>query len=185
MSRWNCSREICKCCGEITTVGFGVPDEMWRAVVPSCYLDSEICLRCFTRWADEKGVQWDHAIKLFPVSLISHRFEPATVIPPKEEKEKAMSDLMNPPLTRELDLERRAAVAEQMFRMKPFECLNSLPGISILAVPGGWVWENYANDGSGSGFCCFIPRPSAHEEWKWQTAASQLRQEAEQERSTP
>jgi len=32
-----------------------------------------ICLRCFTRLADEQGVQWDKEIKFYPVSFITHQ----------------------------------------------------------------------------------------------------------------
>lgn len=67
------AREICKCCGDINRVGFSIPDELWRIVVPTCFQKHTICLRCFTRWADEKSTEWDRVIKLFPESFVSHR----------------------------------------------------------------------------------------------------------------
>lgn len=65
-------REICALCHEVSGVGFSVPDEIWKAVVHRYYLESIICLRCFTRWADEKSVKWDKGIELYPVSWITH-----------------------------------------------------------------------------------------------------------------
>ena len=65
-------REICCLCHEVSRVGFWVPDEIWRAAIHSQYQNSIICLRCFTRHADEKGVEWDKQIKLYPVSWVTH-----------------------------------------------------------------------------------------------------------------
>ena len=65
-------REICALCSEVSRVGFFVPDEVWKAVVHRIHLESIICLRCFTRLADEKSVEWDVNIQLYPVSWITH-----------------------------------------------------------------------------------------------------------------
>ena len=65
-------REICSLCHEVSRVGFGVPDEIWKLAVHISQINNIICLRCFTRLADERGVQWDNDIKFFPVSQISH-----------------------------------------------------------------------------------------------------------------
>lgn len=65
-------REICALCHEVSRVGFWVPDKIWKAAVHRHYQNSILCLRCFTRWADEKSVQWDKNIKFYPVSRISH-----------------------------------------------------------------------------------------------------------------
>lgn len=67
------SREICKLCWHVNAVGFRVPDDIWRAVVPIGKQNGVICLSCFTRLADEKSVPWDTDIQFFPVSLTSHR----------------------------------------------------------------------------------------------------------------
>lgn len=72
------SREICKFCGRTSPVGFYVPDDVWVAVVPRCFRNSELCLSCFTGWGDEKLIRWDTQIEFAPVSLVTSRtdFEP-------------------------------------------------------------------------------------------------------------
>lgn len=57
-------REICKLCWEVSRVGFTVPDEIWNAVAPVNIL----CLGCFTKLADEAGLEWDRDIQFWPVS---------------------------------------------------------------------------------------------------------------------
>ncbi len=65
-------REICSLCYEISRVGFWVPDDIWKAAIHRHFQNSIICLRCFTRLADEKSVEWDKEIKFYPVSWIKH-----------------------------------------------------------------------------------------------------------------
>ncbi|HEX5704889.1 MAG TPA: hypothetical protein VFX97_16950 [Pyrinomonadaceae bacterium] len=64
-------REICSVCGEVSRVMFGVPNEVWELVVHHSQLRNIICLRCFTRLADERGVEWDKDITFQPVSRIT------------------------------------------------------------------------------------------------------------------
>lgn len=64
-------REICSLCHEVSRVGFHVPDKIWKLAVHESLLFSIICLFCFTRLADERGVQWDREIEFFPVSQIT------------------------------------------------------------------------------------------------------------------
>lgn len=65
------TREICKCCGRISAVGFDVPDDVWARIVPERY--STLCLACFAMFGDESGIAWDQEITNFsPVSLASH-----------------------------------------------------------------------------------------------------------------
>ena len=66
------SREICKICYHIGGVGFMVPDEVWKLVVPPRLRDDVLCLGCFTRLADERLIPWDDHIEFFPVSLWTH-----------------------------------------------------------------------------------------------------------------
>ena len=66
------TREICALCYEVSRVGFWVPDGMWQAVAPAGHKEDTICLRCFTRIADEKGLEWDGSIKFYPVSWVTH-----------------------------------------------------------------------------------------------------------------
>ena len=64
-------REICHLCHEVNRVGFWVPDEIWRAALHESQWNAIVCLRCFTRLADERGVEWDKEIKFYPVSRIT------------------------------------------------------------------------------------------------------------------
>jgi len=66
------SREICKICYKVNAVGFSVPDDIWRAVVPQHLVNRVVCLACFTMLADERLIAWDEHIDFFPVSMISH-----------------------------------------------------------------------------------------------------------------
>ena len=72
----NTHREICHLCHEVSRVGFWVPDETWKASVHQSQLNDILCLRCFCRLADERGVEWDKNIKFYPVSWITLRAEP-------------------------------------------------------------------------------------------------------------
>lgn len=65
------AREICKCCGQISAVGFYVPDDVWRICVPEFWINRVLCLSCFTRFADEQLVQWDKKIQFYPVSRVT------------------------------------------------------------------------------------------------------------------
>jgi len=64
-------REICSLCHEVSRVTFWVPDTIWGLSVHQSHINSIICLCCFSRLADERQVQWDKEIKLYPVSLIT------------------------------------------------------------------------------------------------------------------
>lgn len=64
-------REICSLCSEVSRVMFSVPNAIWELAVHVSQLESIVCLRCFTRLADERGVEWDKEIKFRPVSRIT------------------------------------------------------------------------------------------------------------------
>ena len=66
------SREICKICLHINSVGFDVPDKIWKSVVPLAHQNNVVCLSCFTRLADEKMIDWDSQIEFYPVSMKTH-----------------------------------------------------------------------------------------------------------------
>lgn len=68
MSERKFHREICSLCNEVSRVMFHVPDEIWKLAVHVSQLDDIICLHCFTRLADERGVKWEKNIEFFPVS---------------------------------------------------------------------------------------------------------------------
>ena len=59
-------REICSLCHEVCRVSFWVPDDIWELATSDSQRNSAICLRCFTRLADERGVDWDREIKFYP-----------------------------------------------------------------------------------------------------------------------
>ena len=60
--------EICSLCHEVSRVGFWVPNDIWQLVTHPSQVEDIICLRCFTRLADERGVSWDMNIKFYPIS---------------------------------------------------------------------------------------------------------------------
>ena len=66
------TRERCQMCHQISSVGFWVPDETWKASVHPHFENSILCIRCFSSQADEKLVEWDREIKFYPVSLVTH-----------------------------------------------------------------------------------------------------------------
>ncbi|MBA7622590.1 hypothetical protein ES703_29968 [subsurface metagenome] len=66
------SREICKLCFRANPVGFSVPDEIWKDVIPSEHRSKVVCISCFARLADEKLIPWDKQICLYPISMHTH-----------------------------------------------------------------------------------------------------------------
>jgi hypothetical protein len=60
-------RERCRDCGQISAVGFTVPDEAWMAVVNDPY--DILCIACFAHGADKQRYPWDKKIEFWPVSL--------------------------------------------------------------------------------------------------------------------
>ena len=72
MVQRKCHREICSLCHEVSRVGFFVPDKVWELVVHRSQINDILCLRCFTRLADEKSVEWDKNIEFYPVSWVTH-----------------------------------------------------------------------------------------------------------------
>jgi len=66
------TRERCHLCNKINSVGFWVPNKVWKAVVPKNLQESVLCIACFTDFADERLIEWDEEIAFFPVSLINH-----------------------------------------------------------------------------------------------------------------
>jgi len=51
-------RETCKRCWRENPVGFSVPDDVWRAVVPARHIDHVLCPTCFDRYATARRVDW-------------------------------------------------------------------------------------------------------------------------------
>ncbi len=65
-------REICGLCYQVSRVHFSVPNDIWELAVHRSRINDIHCLNCFTSQADERGVQWDKEIKLYPVSWVTH-----------------------------------------------------------------------------------------------------------------
>lgn len=81
----NPHREICSLCHEVSRVGFWVPNEIWRFSLHKSQWNDIICLHCFTRLADERGVEWNKDIKFYPISWITLHSQPTEVEEKKEE----------------------------------------------------------------------------------------------------
>ena len=64
-------RQFCSICHEVDRVTFDVPDEIWELSTHESQRNNIICLSCFTKMADERGVKWDDNIKFYPVSQIT------------------------------------------------------------------------------------------------------------------
>lgn len=65
------TREICKICFNENPIGFDVPNEVWNAVTTKEWGDKVVCINCFTKLADQKLVEWDKNIFLYPVSRVT------------------------------------------------------------------------------------------------------------------
>lgn len=78
LSEKEMTREICKLCYHVNPIGFRVPDRTWAAIVPEHVRSRVVCLSCFIRLADERGIAWDDEIEFFPVSLATHLGLPKT-----------------------------------------------------------------------------------------------------------
>lgn len=65
------SREVCKCCGVESCLGFTVPDLVWEQVMG----DSQdvVCITCFDHQATELGVAWEASVQFWPVSGVTAR----------------------------------------------------------------------------------------------------------------
>lgn len=64
-------RQFCSLCHEVSRVDFNVPNDIWELAVHISQIHGIICLRCFTRMADERGVEWDNDITFRPASQIT------------------------------------------------------------------------------------------------------------------
>lgn len=67
------SRQFCAICGHIHKIDFSVPNEIWAEAIHPYYHNSIVCLNCFMERADEKFLQWEKDIKLWPCSFHTQR----------------------------------------------------------------------------------------------------------------
>lgn len=68
-------RQFCSICNEVDRVMFNVPDDIWELATHFSQREDIICLACFTKMADERGVEWDKDIEFIPISQINHMRE--------------------------------------------------------------------------------------------------------------
>ena len=50
--------QTCKACGNRDKFDFDVPDEIWRAVVPTHLQNRVVCLPCFDDFAQLQGIDY-------------------------------------------------------------------------------------------------------------------------------
>ncbi len=62
------TRMFCAICGHIHKIDFWVPDWVWNDVIHPHYNTSLVCLNCFMERADEKMIEWEKEIQLWPCS---------------------------------------------------------------------------------------------------------------------
>jgi len=98
-------RQFCSICHEVLRIDFFVPDDVWELATHVSQRNNIICLRCFTRMADGRGVEWDRDIKFYPTSWITHQrsiFQMVRITETKEEYEedRKFFDEMKPSLAR-------------------------------------------------------------------------------------
>lgn len=57
-------KQKCKVCGQADGFDFHVPDDIWEKIVPARFRNRVVCLRCFDRFARERGVDYTHSLSL-------------------------------------------------------------------------------------------------------------------------
>ena len=55
--RFNWIFETCACCTREQRLAWNVNDELWQKVVIKYYHKKVLCLECFLRMADDKGIE--------------------------------------------------------------------------------------------------------------------------------
>ena len=63
-------RPFCFICNNVIRVDYSVPDDVWELALHISHRRTYICLDCFTRNADERGVEWSEGIKFYPLSQV-------------------------------------------------------------------------------------------------------------------
>lgn len=61
-------RPFCSICNEVVRVDISVTDEVWELALHVSQRSGYVCVACFTRNADERGVDWGNSIKFIPLS---------------------------------------------------------------------------------------------------------------------
>ena len=63
------TRMFCQICGHLHKIDFWVPDEIWNEAIHPRWRDSHVCINCFMERADERLLEWDKEIKMWPCSM--------------------------------------------------------------------------------------------------------------------
>ena len=63
-------RPFCHICNNVVRVDYWVPNEVWELAIHHSDQRTYICLECFTRNADERGVEWTKDIEFYPRSQL-------------------------------------------------------------------------------------------------------------------
>jgi hypothetical protein len=56
-------QQKCKVCGRVDKFNYNVPDEVWRAIIPTSFHNKVVCLCCFDDFASEKGISYNYALQ--------------------------------------------------------------------------------------------------------------------------
>lgn len=60
-------RPFCHICNEVIRVDISVTDDVWELSLHQGHRNGYVCVACFTRNADERGVDWGNSITFIPL----------------------------------------------------------------------------------------------------------------------
>ena len=63
-------RPFCHICNDVIRVDYHVPNDVWELALHISHRGGYICLNCFTKNADERGVEWSDDIEFYPQSQL-------------------------------------------------------------------------------------------------------------------
>ena len=62
--------ETCYCCTRQQRTAWSVPNELWDSVVIDYYKEKVLCLECFLRMADDRGIEVNFKEIIFYGSVV-------------------------------------------------------------------------------------------------------------------
>ena len=57
-------QQTCKNCGAQDAFNFNVSDSVWEKVVPAALLEKVVCLACFDRFAEKRGIDYRRNLRV-------------------------------------------------------------------------------------------------------------------------
>jgi hypothetical protein len=63
-------RDFCNVCFQPNAFPFVVPDQLWKACVPTGLQKAELCVMCFAKFGDERLLPWEDFIEFNPISRV-------------------------------------------------------------------------------------------------------------------